>query len=244
MSIILKSFWVQRIRLASTCTLLFLSSAVVTTVLAASSLGMPGEDLCHSDSAERNCSVEASPIIIDNLVRNPSVALATPRTITAIIQSFTALRVSIDLTEVFPSGIGTPFIYRLSFLVDRGFTVSDVMATPTGGGTCTVQANLDISCNGVLTRLEIFYRYAYTPTLHPPHVILGFGGSDTTLVDYTVNVEYPATLTFVESTPPPDSHNPTSRSLVWTKSSAFEFRPNLRFQALNLYGTWLPLINR
>jgi len=172
------------------------------------------------------------------------VVLATPRIITATIQSFTALQVTIDRTEDFPSGIGTPFTYRLSFLIADGATVSNVNVTTTGGGTCSVLPNMDISCSGVLTSLVISYRYSFTPNLNPPYVFLGFGGSDTTNVDYTVNVFYPSNFTFVESTPPPDSHDLGTRSLVWTQNNAFQFRPEIRFQALDLYGVWLPYITR
>jgi hypothetical protein len=244
MTIILKSIRVQWGRLLHIFAVLLLSLAVVTFVRADPGKGMPGDYPRRVDREERDYIIEASPVTTDNLLRDSSASAATPRIITAVIQSFASLKVSIDRTEAFPSGIGTPFTYHLSYLVGQGATVSNITVTPTGGGTCTVLSNLDISCSGVLTSLVITYQYSYTPTMHPPYVILDIGGSDTTSVDYTINVFYPSTFTFVESTPPPDSHTPATRALVWTRSNAFELRPAIRFQALDLYGTWLPLAQR
>ncbi len=245
MTIILKSIRVQWKSLLYIFTMLLLSLAVVTFVLADPGREMSG-DYPHSvDREEHDYIIESSPVTIDNLLRDFSAPTATPRIITAVIQSFTALRVSIDRTEDFPSGIGTPYTYHLSYLVDQGATVSNVIVTPTGGGVCSVLANLDISCpTGTLTSLVITYQYSYIPAMHPPIVTLNIGGSDTTSVDYTINVTYPSTFIFVESTPPPDSHTPATRSLVWTKSSAYEFKPAIRFWDVNLYGIWLPLVQR
>ncbi len=233
MTTMLKSIRVQWKRLLCICTMLSLSLAVVTFVLADSGRGVTGDHI-----------IEASPVTTDNLSRDSSASMATPRVITAVIQSFTSLRVTIDRTENFPSGIGTPFFYRISHLVAQGATVSNITVTPAGGGACTIEANLDISCDGVLTSLLITYQYSYIPDIQPPIVILNIGGNDTTSIDYTINVTYPSTFIFVGSAPAPDSHTPATRSLVWTLNGAYELQPAIRFWDVNLYGIWLPFVQR
>ena len=198
----------------------------------------PLEDEAHAQDAT------VTSLSSDGNGQSPLKQAATPRTITMAIESFASFSVTISRTENFPSGIGTPYIYRLSFLVDRGASVSNVTVTPTGGGVCNVLSNQDISCTGVLTSLLIGYQYSYTPTLVPPHILLDVGGSDTTRVDYTIVVTYPSSLTFVDSSVPPNSHNLATRTLDWTLNNAFQLRPVVRFLSADLRGIWLPLVQR
>ena len=242
MTINLKSLGFQKVRMLRRFMVVFLSFVAVIAVFAAPVSGWPFNPARRAAMAERDHSHEASPVGSANLSPTITAPMATPRIITAVIQSFERLKVTINRTENFPSGIGTPFNYRLSVLVARGATVTNITVTPTGGGTCNVQANLDISCSGTLTSLVIKYKYSYIPDMNPPHLTLNIGGSDTTSVNYTLNIVYPSTLTYVSANPLPDSHTPATRSLVWTKSAAYELMPAIRFYAMDLYGVWLPLI--
>jgi hypothetical protein len=117
------------------------------------------------------------------------------------------------LKELWSGNLPEPFTYNVgSFGVDH---ISNLTYTSTGGAACVHNSSLLITCNGILTQIEIDFDYTYVTNDYQGQLIwFGFSGASDFPVDYTFILKYPAPLVYVR----PYTLQPTSvtgSQIIW-----------------------------
>lgn len=177
---------------------------------------------------------------------------AVVRNDTFAIEQFEGLNTTISSTTNYAEGIPFPTITFEPYFV--GFVDISSITFDVSGGNCELQIDKKVFCTGSPTSLSISYTAILPPTtklqlpnwyklpwFSPPSIFIELGGYNFS-VDYTLDVTYPSTLTYISSTIEPNTHQIDQRRLSWSQSNMTDFRPVIQFYDSRLKGIWLPLV--
>lgn len=185
---------------------------------------------------------------------SPFIQATHTRIDTFTIEKFEELNTTIYVTLNYPQGHPISSLTFIPFwleFMDRSSVIIDIY-----GGTCSLLSDNRISCNGQSTYLSISYRVTLPPgpkaqfesiyklpRLSPPAIFIEINTFDTP-IDYTLNVIYPSSFTYISSTIEPTLIQTDQNRLLWSKSSMSSFKPNIEFSVAGLHGIRLPITRK
>ena len=162
------------------------------------------------------------------------------RTDTHIVESYEMQGM---LTQLFSTRIVEPASgYGFEWDEEAGELITDVSFGWTGDGTCKLYES-DVDCRDDVESLQVSYRrYSFKPAEEGEPVMLRLYHHDNEPVDYTLDLLYPSSLTYISSTLTPDLDWPGH--LRWNVPDMTEFESLLtfRYEASRSYrGLWFGL---